>query len=420
MGLEGYEVVVGRAALLKISDRCAGCGGEARMQDTTMGRGRPNTWFAYGVCHRCRQRNIAKRREPWVLLVVLCSLAGASSLLLQFIPDGALALPWYTAPPAAVLLASVALIVMSASPKDGSAQGRPVRILDHGASYVRIWCANEPFAQAVGWLNGAAVTPLRLGGVRTAALAAASTALGTAMLFTYLVYNSHYPKVWIDALFQEPIAVYVDGERALDAPLELDAANMRHIRVPKGRHTFGWGFAKDDAILESVSDNITSSGYNIYNPGRTACYFRDVTVYGRTRVRDVPLDRWGPVDRRELYVGIQADYFFKDGPATVNDDHSRSLYRVSLYRDIACTELAIAGCPEYILNVQVVCNAEAMSAPDVGKAVQECARIAEKNCDDVSDDTQYGNPPAGAPTLAPGGAEGRDGEVVSPMPSEAP
>lgn len=415
MGIDGYEVVVGRGALLKLSDRCAGCGGQAQRQDTVSSRGQPNTWFAYGLCGACSQRNTVKKRHPLGVLLALWALAGSSALLLYAIPDSALAMPWYALPPVAVLLLAVALVGLSASPKDGSAKGRVVRILDHGASYVRIWCANEPFAQALGQLNGVAVVPRSLAGIEALALLAASTALGAATLFTYLVYDSHYPKVWIDALFQEPLAIYVDGVRSLEAPLVLDAVNMQHLRVPKGQHTFGWGFASDDKILESATDNITSSGYNIYNPGRTACYFRDVTVYGRTKVRDVPKELWGPVDRRDLYVNIRANYFFEDGPATVNDDHSNTLYRVSLYRDIACTELAVAGCPEAILAVQISCNAKAMSALDVGKAVQECARKAEESCDALSDEAGVGQAEAGEAPTEPAA----EGSAV-PTPKEAP
>lgn len=405
---EVFEVVVGRNAVLRISDRCACCGAESFVRDVVNGKKLPTTWFVVGHCVACQRALARERSGPLRLVIGLSLLAAGTSIGLAAIPDSALALPWFALPSALALGGGGVALALGSRPAPAprSARAHAVRITENAATHVTIECAHRGFAEALAWLNHGRLTarPAKTRWGAAPLAVAAAVAVGA---FTGLgAWNNHYPKLAVDNLFVDEIVVWVDGEDRLHVPPGDDPKDMPELRVAKGEHELGFSALGEMAPVATIRGRIEGRGRHLYNPGQTACYFRDVTVYGTTSVGSVPLDRWGPLDRRELYTNVDADYFFEDPPDTIDTRGSTSnLYRVALYRDATCTELALSGCSEDILRQQIGCNAAAMRSRDVAAAVRTCAEQAVERCRPLLD--ALSQPPA-------------SGAVDAPPPGEVP
>lgn len=402
---EVFEVVVGRNAFLRISDRCACCGGEAVMRDVVNAKGQPVTWFIVGHCAACQGALAQERGGPLRISIGLSLLAAGLAVALAAIPDTALALPWFALPAAAALLGGAIATTLRARPAPAprTARAHAVRITENAATHVTIECAHRGFAEALAWLNGGRLTARPARARSGGALLATAAAVLVGGLSGLGVWNNHYPKLAVDNLFVDEIIVWVDGEDQLHVPPVEDPKDMPTVRVAKGEHEVGFSALGEQGPTATVRARIDGSGRHLYNPGQTACYFRDVTVYGTTTVASVPLERWGPLDRRELYANVEADFFFEDPPDSIDTQGSTSnLFRVALYRDATCTELALSGCSEDILRKQIACNAAAMRARDVAGAVRTCAEQAVESCRPVLD--------ALSPAPTQGGAETPPGE----------
>lgn len=380
---EVFEVVVGRGAWLRVSDRCACCGDAAATSDPVNARGLPRTWFLVGLCWPCQRALTRGRSAPVWMTFGLMGLAGAVALALAFVPEAALPLPWFALPALLPLVAGLGLLAWRRRPPGAprTARDRPVRITVNAATHVTIACTHRGFAEALAWLNGGSTTVVPAPGLDRGGLVAVALAVGLGALCAWPVWDDHYPEVAVDSLFSDEVVVWVDGVPGLHVAPGIDPAHMPTFRLPKGHHTLGYSGLTDAAPLAEVHAELPGRGHHLYNPAKLACYFRDVTVYGTTRVGSVPLDRWGPLDRREVYVDVDADFLFEDPPSTIDTQGSTSnLYRVALYRDANCTELALSGCPESILGEQIECNAEAMDERDVSAAVTACAETAVAAC----------------------------------------
>jgi hypothetical protein len=399
---EVFEVVVGRNAFLRISDRCACCGADAVMRDVVNAKKQPITWFIVGHCAACQGALARERGGPLRVAIGLSLLAAALSLALALIPDAALPVPWFALPAAAALLGgAIALALRSRpAPAPRSARAHAVRITENAATHVTIECAHRGFAEALAWLNNGRLTARPARARRGGALLAVAASVAVGAFSGLGAWNNHYPKLAVDNLFVDEIIVWVDGEDRLHVPPGDDPKDMPSFRVAKGAHEFGFSPLGEGAPIATIRGRVDGRGRHLYNPGQTACYFRDVTVYGTTTVASVPLERWGPLDRRELYANVEADFYFEDPPNSIDTQGSTShLYRVALYRDATCTELALAGCSEDILRQQIACNAAAIRALDVAAAVRTCAEQAVESCRPVLDARSPA--PAQGPTDSP-------------------
>ena len=112
-----------------------------------------------------------------------------------------------------------------------------------------------------------------------------------------------HPEVRIDNQFDDDVAVFVDGEKVTDVKRKSNSK----INVYKGEREIGWAASGESKPKETLKADVGMGGDFLFNPGKTACYWVDVTVYGDADAGGI---EWGPLPVAEWYAFESIDNWF--------------------------------------------------------------------------------------------------------------
>jgi len=191
-----------------------------------------------------------------------------------------------------------------------------------------------------------------------------------------LMYLATHPEVHLDNQFDDAVAIYVDGDKVTT----LRGGAHETIRVYKGKHEFGYSSTDDDEPGDTVKANVSMGGDHLYNPGKSACYWLSVAVYGEADAGDM---EWGPQPIKEFYEFETVDNWFADNPewVTVNED-SDGTTQTSIQRPNGCMEFN--KCKMSVRDKLQRCLAKAAKKKDDDawiEAAQGCTKAAAAKCD---------------------------------------
>jgi hypothetical protein len=113
---------------------------------------------------------------------------------------------------------------------------------------------------------------------------------------------------------------------------------------------------------------------HLYNPGKTACYWLVVDVYGRASAEG---KSWGPQPIQEFYVFDSVDNWFTDNPqsVTINTKKEKGKVKVALQRAVQCMDFT--SCPLSVREKLIDCERKNI---DNDEAFNACHDAATADC----------------------------------------
>lgn len=180
-----------------------------------------------------------------------------------------------------------------------------------------------------------------------------------------------HPTVWIDNAGPDELAIFVDGEKV--ATVKPD----RHtkINVHKGERKLGYAKKGGKKPDKTIKADIGITGDYLYNPGKTACYWLRVDVYGSANTSG---KQAGPLELAELYRFDKVDNWWTDNPTSVMVDKKKSgTTKTALQRANACMEFK--DCDLSVREAFAKCTAGAYAKQN-DDAFEACIDAAVNGC----------------------------------------
>jgi hypothetical protein len=362
--------------VVRVPDRCASCGERPYTGVMVRHSKRATPGFAVGYCAPChaRTRNRTLRALLAVAVSALFAIGFALTLLLfRPLPQPAI----FIVPAIAAMLLGIAAVLLL-RPRlphpPATAPSRAVHMVAFDDQSATVACTHESWARGFAELNGGWIEPGDV--VDGFAPAWAAPILGSAMaLFVaLLVWDYQYPSVFIDHLGDEPISIWIDGERRETIEPFSGKGRPPSIRIVRGPHSLGHSPTGAEGPGGTIDVVVLGSRDHLYNPGMRACYWRTITEYDTSDHASSPPAPHGPLQREEFYYLPAVDHWFEDPPSVVDDRSKR--FHVSIERDESCTALVGRGCSEELLNQLLDCYRAARNTIDL----QECINAANAVC----------------------------------------
>jgi hypothetical protein len=180
-----------------------------------------------------------------------------------------------------------------------------------------------------------------------------------------------HPGVYVDNASNEPINVYVDGEKI--ATVKADSHLL--VNIDKGSHKLGWSPEGDKKPKKTVKAEIGMFKAHLYNPGKTACYWLVVDTYGAVSAAG---KKDGPQPLEEFYVFDEVNNWFSENPEFVTvDKKSKGKTQTAVQRAKMCMQFKECGLK--VREKLIECQQKAISADDES-AFDSCGDKAAQSC----------------------------------------
>ncbi len=275
---------------------------------------------------------------------------------------------------AAALAAGTLLYLFSRLAAGGPGRAwPPVQIVSSTRTSVVLFCAAEKWGNDLAELSaGNLQRARRFHRLSTAGIAACAL-LGT--IIALVSWREAHALVRVDNASKVPLMIWIDGRRYQVIAPNADGAPPPELWVRAGRHELGYSEADEPTPRSRVVVGVPTT-QSLYNPGRTACYWRLETVYAKS---------WFPakagtdiaLERSEFYRLPEVDDWFRQSPASVQvSSTSPGEKRVALIRNKDCTTLVGFGCRDSVLDELTACQKQARAEP----GFQECFETAAAAC----------------------------------------
>jgi len=192
------------------------------------------------------------------------------------------------------------------------------------------------------------------------------------------------PTLHIDNAHAAPLQIWIDGKRSVVAPPSGEGIGTA-LRLPRGPHVLGWSSVTASAPEHTTQANLEISGDHLYAPGSLACYYRDVTLYGKV---ETPHFHDGPVlPLADFYTFDRADHWFEDNPKTMEVSKGASGgEKVAIKRWSSCSNVVSPPCPEGEKERYWQCMDRAWTLPDAKTAADACADKTTAACNPKDED----------------------------------
>jgi hypothetical protein len=180
--------------------------------------------------------------------------------------------------------------------------------------------------------------------------------------------------VHVDNALGMPVQIWLDGKPlAIISPTPVLGEPQR-VRIPYGRHRLGWTEVGAPFARHEIDADLMLFGEHLYAPGRAACYWIEVTAYGKSSTHDL---EHGPQPVRELHHFDRVDVWFGSTPKKVSAPLGiGGDTRIAVQRYALCMELAAAGCSAEARDEFIECQTT-LHGP--GEMV-DCFGDAKKRC----------------------------------------
>lgn len=339
-------------------------------------------------------------------------------------PDGAGAPQFLGAPPGGfggpVAAAPSAPVVMASGRAGGGLLASP-KVMQGAAVGIGIVAAALMFVMpdmGVGVIAGIAaaialVLAVALALVAKPKVLTAIGAVGVALLVgggggAGMWFLTH-PSVHVDNASRDPVEIFVDGSKELS----LAADSHGSIFVHKGKHEFGWARKGAKKPEGKVDGEVAVMKEHLYNPGKSACYWLQVDVYGAASSDG---EKAGPLKIAEFYRFDKVNNWFTENPEFVTVKKSEGgKVQVALQRARACMEFATCGLA--VREKLVACQRAAFTKDDE-EAFKACGEQAAQSCADKA--AEGGGTPSESPSASPSAAPKAPGTAAKTPTTPAP
>lgn len=341
--ISGQEAVLPAQQKFHMPAQCCRCGQPGTKQRTSsvavVGLGRRTRSVTFPYCDACDQRAAGITRARTVLLLGLVALSIAVSLIGFAVPALPKVVLWIV-PVALATFAAVLLRVRAGESVEAPNGAWLSRATNKSTTF---FMSNPTWAQEFAARNQ--LQELKAT-TRKDRFLLWPWMLLVAAIAAGIVASVTHPDVYVDNEGLAPLQIWVDGKKSIVAePMSSTTAKRPTIEVPYGTHKLGYSPVGASApVSETPPTKIKVAGDHLYNPGSTACYFLDLTVYGNETGKGVVA---GPVPLAELYTFKHVDNWFRDNPSSVSTKSSGET-RVALKPfeaggRVVCSEFA--DCP---------------------------------------------------------------------------
>lgn len=353
---------------------CAACGSPATTRLLVSRRFRSGPLVSVPCCGDCwlRGRRWSRKFTNLAFAGLVASVvAGAVGFLVELRFLAVIAI----ASGAAALAAGTLLYLFSRIAAGGAGRAwPPVQIVSSNQTSVVLFCVAEKWGNDLAALSGER-TLQRVGRFhRLSAVGIAACAL-LGLLVALASWRQAHALVRVDNASKVPLMIWIDGRRYQVVAPNTNGAPPPQLWIRAGRHELGYSEADEPTPRSRVVVGVPTT-QSLYNPGRTACYWRLETVYAKS---------WFPakagtdiaLDRSEFYRLPEVDDWFRQSPASVQvSSTSPGEKRVALIRNKDCTTLVGFGCRESVLDELTACQKQASAEA----GVQECFETAAAAC----------------------------------------
>jgi hypothetical protein len=191
-----------------------------------------------------------------------------------------------------------------------------------------------------------------------------------------------HPSLHIDNQGKTALKIYVDGESV--ATVKPGAHTS--VFVHKGEHKLGYSKDGDKKPSETTKAELKMFKGHLYNPGKTACYWLVVDVYGKASAHG---KEQGPQPLQEFYTFDSVDNWFTENPEYVKvKKKEKGKVKTSLQHANMCMEFK--ACSVKVRSALIDCQIKALDITDdaaYDKAFQACGDAAAAGCKGGAVDT---------------------------------
>jgi hypothetical protein len=184
------------------------------------------------------------------------------------------------------------------------------------------------------------------------------------------------PSIRIDNGGRQPVQIWIDGKPSIVAQPMNGLGKRPEVSLPMGLHTFGWSPMGASAPKETTAARkVQWMGDHLYNPGRAACYWLEVSTYGSANDKGVAQ---GPQTLDDFYAFGHIDNWFADNPKSISTKGSGGT-RTSVAPMKICQELVEHGCSVAVRSEMLDCAVKAYASKSK-TAFNECLDEAVVRC----------------------------------------
>lgn len=358
--ISGFSATLGAQDAFSMPGRCCRCGepGDQSLASTVQvqafGRRRTRS-VTFPYCAACVARAArvtrARARLTWAVLGLSLVLA-CLALVVPSLPQALLV----AVPTGLALFAAFALTSRSA---DATHAPYGAWLSKATSDKTTFFMTRPDWAAHFGDGNKVPAVPSRQrGGPRPWPLALI-VAAGLSTLLSFLA----RPAVHVDNEGPSPVQIWIDGKKSIVArPMTAKLEERAHVRVSFGMHRFGWSAEGASApTAQTEPYKIELAGDHLYNPGSTACYYLDLSLYGSGASAGAMTA--GPMSISEMYTFEHIDSWFSENPKAVSTKSSTEK-RVSLQPEAGCFVLSEHQCPLPIRKDLAECRKVAYAKED--------------------------------------------------------
>ncbi|MEO6953001.1 MAG: hypothetical protein ABI321_14470 [Polyangia bacterium] len=379
--ISGFAAILGAQDQFSMPGRCCRCGEPAdktiasSVQVKAIGRGRRTRSVTFPYCTACFERAARVNRARSMLTLTIL---GLSLLLacLAFVVPGLPQAALIVVPTGLALFAAFALTSRSADATHAPYGAWLSKATNDKTTF---FMTRPEWAAQFGEGNKVPSVPMQLRGGPMMWPLALIVAAGLSTLLSFLA----RPEVHIDNEGPTAVQIWIDGKKSIVAPPLTAKLEPRPIvRVPFGMHRFGWSAEGASAPTAQTDPyKIVLAGDHLYNPGSTACYYLDLSLYGSGA--SAGTINAGPVSIAEMYTFKQVDSWFSENPKSVSTKSSTEK-RVSLQPEAGCFVLSEHHCALSIRKDLAECRKTAYEKEDKDgytscftRAVEACHKLEQ-------------------------------------------
>jgi hypothetical protein len=178
----------------------------------------------------------------------------------------------------------------------------------------------------------------------------------------------NHPTLYVDNAFKEPIVVFVDGDKVA----EIGADRHEKVTVARGSRELGWAKKGATKPESTVKAKLSIGDEYLYNPGKSACYWLVVDVYGSASAAGKAS---GPQRVAEFYAFDTINTWFGQNPDSVSvNKKQKGTTRTALQRAERCMQFR--DCAVAVREQLVACQLKVSN----DQGLDQCDLAAKQAC----------------------------------------
>jgi hypothetical protein len=361
----GWDVTV-RADAYRPPSTCAACGLAA---ERTRREGKGNVAIDVPYCARCNvHAAYTWSRAPYQEVGLAILFGSAIFGAVAFIPGLPLVASMLLAPLLALPFAVLAIVTIPIRKRVGSsASVDGARLVRTRGPEATLFCTHAEWARSLAEAHG--TTPVARARPNRGTPKRIPLAIPLSAAAAVGVWIFANPEVHVDNSMGDAVQVWVDGKPVFVA----QPGPVSKLRISHGEHMLGWSRVGAPAPISITTVDIHAGHAPLYAPGKMHCYYREVTIYGKSSEKPSST----PLQIADFYDFSSVDNWFAPNPATVEIEKGSSTTKSSIQRSKWCPDLSTPPCPEGTRERYWSCMTAHWTDP---RGAWQCARDTSIAC----------------------------------------